>query len=65
VAELGRPVPQHDLPGMPIFSSSPFERSDVARAAAGWVWNSRSISAEDTNPRGKALVEFSARPGTV
>ena len=36
--------------GIPIFSSSAFSKAATSRlAAAGWVWNSRSISAEETN----------------
>ena len=47
--------------GMPIFSSSAFSKAATSRLAeAGWVWNSRSISAEETKLHGgKALVELS------
>src|SRR5262249_23468178 len=48
--ELRRPVPHRNLRGHADFSSSARSNAPTSRLAeAGWVWNSRSSSAEEMN----------------
>jgi len=61
VAKLRGPVAQRDLLGhADLLQLLLLEGAHILRAAAGWVWNSRSISADETKlDGGKTLVEFS------